>query len=169
MIGAATRITDIQVVTAIDARDGASELTFRGGLRAILPADHPDHDVILQQAESSLREGYLVGVLVDSLGRLVDLRYAIRSRVRLIKDDQEEPNRLEVWFWAYSPLCYLTRDHPEFERIRSSLTDAVSTGNLVWVAPHGWPVTGETETWMKIMDVRPSEWPETTTQRNGTA
>jgi hypothetical protein len=59
-----------------------------------------------------------------------------------------------VAFWAYSPICYLKRSHPEFERIKHTLEQAITKDEQVILANHMHPVEGETETWYSIMDVR---------------
>jgi hypothetical protein len=55
----------------------------------------------------------------------------------------------------------LTRDHSEFQRLRSILTQAAGTQKLVWVANYSEMVEsepaeedGEFEVWWKIMDVQ---------------
>ena len=96
------------------------------------------------------------GLILDEHGTVVDLSWACDSSVNQIRDDPEDNSRLEVWFWAFSPVCYLTRDHPEFERIRSTLTEAATAGSRVWLANRFHMIEGTTETWHKLMDVRPS-------------
>src|SRR5262245_16470403 len=44
---------------------------------------------------------------------LVDLHSWHQSAVRHVRPDEDDPRRLMVQFWAYSPICYLTKDHPE--------------------------------------------------------
>ncbi|HXG11892.1 MAG TPA: hypothetical protein VNK04_19200 [Gemmataceae bacterium] len=99
----------------------------------------------------------------------MELQCAIDTHVHEVKDCDEDPSRLEVWFWGYSPVCYLTRDHPDFERIRATLREALASQSMVWLAPHTWPVEGETEIWTKIMDVRPVNRDAAASQANGTA
>ena len=60
-----------------------------------------------------------------------------------------------VAFWAFCAVCYLTRDHPEFDRILATLWAAAGTQQRVVFAIFTWPVESETETWNKILDVRP--------------
>jgi len=168
MIETTTQIVDTQIVTAINPGDGAAELTFERGLKALLPADHPDQEILLSEADRSLRHHHPVGVLVNQAGQVVDLRYALQTSVRRVQDCEEDPNNLEVGFWGYSPVCYLTPDHPEFERIRTTLERAVASGSLVWLAPHNQEVVSGMWVGMKIMDVRPvSE--AATPQLNGPA
>jgi hypothetical protein len=62
-----------------------------------------------------------------------EVSHAHDTGVHAIREDADDPSRLAVWFWGYSPVCYLTGDHPEFDRIR---------------------IEGETEIWWKILDVR---------------
>jgi hypothetical protein len=169
MIETATQTTGIQTVAEVRSVDGDVELTLSDGVKARLSADHPNHASILRQAEWSLCDGRPMGVLLDSAGRIVDLKHAVQTSVRRVQDCEEDPNRLEVGFWGYSPVCYVTRDHPDFERIRTTLEQAVESGKPVWLATYTWPETSETEIWVKIMDVRPGDWAETAPLRNGAA
>lgn len=169
MIETATPAAELKTVASIEMQNGAVELVFAHGPKVNLAADHPDREAILNDANRSLRYRQPVGLQLDSAGRLLDLRYAIQTSVHRVLDCEEDPNRLEVWFWGYSPVCYVRRDHPDFERIRTTLEHAVASGNRVWLATHTWPETSETEIWMKIMDVRPGDWAETSPLRNGAA
>jgi hypothetical protein len=145
----------IQVVTAIQPGDGATTLKFQDGSLATLPAGHPDHDLYLGDAHWSVDTGRPVGLVLDEHGLIVDLNWTWDSSVHQVRDDPEDNSRLEVWFWGYSPVCYLTRDHPEFERIRTTLAQAAAAGTMVWLANRSHMVEGETEIWHKLMDVRP--------------
>lgn len=44
------------------------------------------------------------------------------------------PDCVRVGFWAYAPLCGLSRGHPEFQRIYATLTEAVAARCVVHVA-----------------------------------
>ena len=72
-----------------------------------------------------------VGVVLDAEGRVVDLNAAHDTPVRHVRAVPEDSNRLEVAFWAYSPICVLTHDHPEFERIHATLAE-VAGKSKVW-------------------------------------
>jgi hypothetical protein len=103
-------------------------------------------------------------VVVDANGRVVDLNAAHDTPVRYLRESERDSNHLEVAFWAYSPICVLTRDHPEFERIRATLAQAAGTPRLLWVATHsGEKVEGEPEedglipAYPTILEVRPIE------------
>src|SRR5262249_39578774 len=104
-----------------------------------------------------------VGVVLDTAGRVIDLNTAHHTAVHSIQQYPDPHDRLKVGFWAYGPFCYLTLDHPEFERIRSTLTKDAGTLTRVWFANHSeveiTEPTGEEEgeTWWKIMDVRPAQ------------
>jgi hypothetical protein len=102
-----------------------------------------------------------VGVVLDADGRVVDLNAAHDTPVRHVHELTGDGNCLEVAFWAYSPICGLTRDHPEFERIRATLAEAAGKQALVWVATYTEEmVEGEPDedglipAYPKIMDVR---------------
>ncbi|HKI30922.1 MAG TPA: hypothetical protein VKA46_03580 [Gemmataceae bacterium] len=82
------------------------------------------------------------------------MNYTHQSAVRHVRPDEDDASRLMVEFWAYSPICYLTKNHPEFERIKQTLERAVALDEQVVFANHGHMVEGDTETWWKLMDVR---------------
>jgi hypothetical protein len=155
MLQTAKALLDIQIVADLQRGEDAVTIRFRNGLTATLPLGHPDEELFLLQLESSLERQVPVGVRVGSDGRLLDLNMAHNSGVCYAKDDEDDANRVAVAFWGYSPICYLTRDHPEFARIKRTLDDAVATGNMVWLANESQMVESETEIWWKLMDVRP--------------
>jgi hypothetical protein len=155
MIGTVPQVFDIQPVATVQAANGAMMVTFPSGLVARIPPDHPDRDRMLREAECSQQQRRPVGLLVDGEGRLLELQAAHDTGVRSLRDDEADPGRLAVWCWAYSPVCYLTRDHPEFDRIRATLAAAAVSGGRVSLANHMHMVEGEREVWWKILDVRP--------------
>jgi hypothetical protein len=155
MLGTTAQVFGIQAVRAIHPSNGALLVTFGSGLLGRLLPDHPDRDWILREAEASLQERRPVGVLVNGEGHFLELSHAHETCVDCIREDEEDNSRLAVWFWEYSPVCYLTRDHPEFDRIRATLEQAAATGGRVWLANRMHLVEGETEIWWKILDVRP--------------
>jgi hypothetical protein len=157
MIGTTPQVFDIQTVRTLRPANGALALTFQSGLVAWLRPDHPDRDALLRDGEDSIRQGLPVGVMVDGEGRLLELSPTFATGVRSVREDEEDPSRLAVWCWEFSPVCYLTRNHPEFERIRATLAEAAGSGRQVWLANRMHLVEGETEIWWKILDVRPME------------
>jgi hypothetical protein len=161
MLATAVQVYDIQIVTDVQPRDGEVELTFHSGLKARFSTDHPYRNLFLLQADGSWRHAMPVGVIVDPNGRVVDLSYAHGVSVAHIKDDEEDSTRVYVGFWGYCAVCYLTRDHPEFERIQATLKAAAASKSRVWFANETDLIEGETEIWSRIMDVRPIEPLET--------
>ncbi len=151
---------DVRAVARVQRCAGAVELTFQDGSLARLEATHPHFDTLLALVESGSRRP--IGLTLDSSGGVVDLNEAHDVTVRYIRETEETPDRLKVAFWGFSPLCYLAKDHPEFERIRAMLAAAAGTPARLWVANHSQMVKdepaaddGEFEIWWKIMDVRP--------------
>src|SRR5262249_37649690 len=98
-----------------------------------------------------------VGLIVDGEGQILELSHVYDTSVDSIREDEEDRSRLVVWCWDYSPVCYLTRDHPDFDRIRATLDHAAASGRRVWLANRMRLVESETEIWWKILDVRPIE------------
>src|SRR5262245_3663752 len=157
MLGTTPQVFDIQTVRAIQPVNGALVVTFGSGLVARLPPDHPDRDRMLREAEYSLQQRSPVGVVVNGDEHLLELSHAHETGVRSVREDEEDRSRLAVWLWDYSPICYLTRDHPEFDRIRTTLAQAAASGGRVWLANRMHLVEGQTEIWWQILDVRPSD------------
>jgi hypothetical protein len=156
MIGTKTLVFDIQMVRAVQPSNGALTVAFQNGLVAWIPPDHPEKDTLVREAQYSLEQHRPVGVLVNGEGRLLELNAAHDTGVRMVRQEEGD-ERLAVWCWGYSPVCYLTRDHPEFDRIRATLEQAAVTGDRVWLANRMHLVEGETEIWWKILDVRPCD------------
>jgi hypothetical protein len=136
-------------------------ITLRDGSVARLDLDHPHFDALMIYVESDWRRSRPIGVSLDSAGRVLDLGAAHDTPVRSIGEFPNDPTRFQVGFWAYSPVCALTRDQPEFERIHATLTQAAKTAQMVWVVTHSQEVVeGEPDedglfpTYPKIMDVR---------------
>jgi hypothetical protein len=130
------------------------QIDLAGGLSVCLRAEHPDYERMLRQARSSLASGEPVGFMVGETGALQELNYTHQSAVRHVRRDDDDASRLMVAFWAYSPICYLQKSHPEFERIKHTLEQAIANNEQVILANHMHPVEGETETWCSMMDVR---------------
>ena len=104
-----------------------------------------------------------VGVTLDASGMVIDLNEAHDVTVRYIRETDHSSDRLQVALWGFSPMCYLATDHPEFDRLRSTLGESAGTSARLWVANHSQMVEaeppaegGEFEVWWKIMDVRPA-------------
>jgi hypothetical protein len=77
-----------------------------------------------------------------------------QSAVRRVLPYEENPNRLMVEFWSYSPICYLTKDHPEYERAKDTLERTAATDSQGLFANHMHMVAGKTETWWKLLGAR---------------
>ena len=146
---------EILRVTQLQAGEGAVKLVFEGGLTAAFPADHPDRDHFVREVEYSIRHGQPVGIGLDRAGNIVDLHHTTDVLVELVREDKEDPDRLAVGFWGFCAVCYLVRDHPDFERIRDTLKEAATTRRRLWFANYSWPEQSGTEIWNRIMDVRP--------------
>src|SRR5579862_9324834 len=154
-----TLVYDIRHVAGVHPVDGGLRIEFADGAGAFLDAAHPNFEVLRLHAESNQGRPVPVGVVLDAGGRIVDLNTAHDTAVQSVQECPGDYDRLKVAFWAYSPVCYLTRDHPEFERIRSMLSEAAGTPAMVWIANHSEMIEeeptngGESEIWWKILDV----------------
>jgi hypothetical protein len=152
---------DIRFITNVTPAEDGLRIALRDGSSALLDASHPHFGVLRIHAESNCGKPTPIGLVLDSSGRIVDLNTAYDTTVQSITECPEDYDRLKVAFWGYSPVCYLTRDHAEFQRLRSILTQAAGTQKVVWVANHSDMIEsepadddGEYEVWWKIMDVR---------------
>jgi hypothetical protein len=145
---------DIQRVREVQPCDGGTQVVFETGRSACVRKEHPDYERLLHQARGSLQYRTPAGLMISDAGELVELTDTRQSAVRQVRPDEEDLSRLLVEFWAYSPICYLTKDHPDFERLAQTLERAAATDKPVTFANHRHMVEGETETWWKLMDVR---------------
>jgi hypothetical protein len=156
MIQTTHQTCNIQRVQKVLPCDNGTQVIFENGLSACIRTGHAEYERMVRQAHHSVQDGIPVGFLLNETAEIVELNYTHQSTVRFIRPDEDDSSRLVVAFWAYSPICYLTRDHPEFERIRQTLERAAKGNEHVILANHMNMVDGETETWWKIMDVRPA-------------
>jgi hypothetical protein len=153
---------DIRPIVRVQRQAGRVQLTFRDGSVAHLEEAHPHFGTLMVFVDSESEQGRPVGVMLDASGRVIDLNEAHDVTVRYIRENQDTPDRLKVALWGFSPMCYLARDHPEYDRICSTLGAAAGTPTRLWVTNHSQmvqdePTTeGEFEIWWKIMDVRPA-------------
>jgi hypothetical protein len=151
----------IQPIQDVRRTTDAVWITFSDGSVARLDLDHPNFDVLMIYVESDLRRSRPVGVIMDPSGRVLDLGAAHDTLVRSVGEFPNDPTRFLVGFWAYSPVCALTRDQPEFERIHDTLLKAAMNAQMVWVVTHLQDVVeGEPDedclipAYPKIMDIR---------------
>jgi hypothetical protein len=153
----------IQRIASVRRQDGSVKVTFLDGSVARLDETHPHFDMLKALVPSDSQRWWPIGVMLDASGRVIDLNEANDVTVRYVREKKDSPERLHVALWGFSPMCYLVKHHPEFERLRSTLAAAAGTPVRLWVANHSQmvhdePTTddGEFEIWWKIMDVRPA-------------
>jgi len=156
-----TLVFDIRPIANVQRCAGGATLTFRDGSVAHLEDTHPNFERHMVFVESESRRWRPVGVMLNKSGRVIDLNEANDVTIRYIGEDEDTPDRLKVAMWGFSPMCYLAKDHPEFERIRSLLAATAGTPARLWVANHSQMVKDEPTTddgafeiWWKIMDIR---------------
>jgi hypothetical protein len=156
-------VFDIRPITPVQPCDGGVKLTFGDGSTACLDATHPYFDTLMVFVASEARRSRPVGIMLDASGKVLDLNEAHDVSVRYIRENEDTPDRLKVALWGFSPMCYLARDHPEFERIRTTLAAAAGIPARLWLANHSQMVHDEPaseggtfESWWKIMDIRPA-------------
>jgi hypothetical protein len=154
-----TLVFDIRPLADVQHCDGAVKLTFGDGSVAYLEETNPTFDTLVVLLECG-SPSQPVGVVLDAADRVVDLNEAYEVTVRSICVSPDSLDRLKVSFWGFSSVCYLAKDHPEFERLRATLTGAATTSARLWVANHSQMVKervtngAESEIWWKIMDAR---------------
>lgn len=151
----------IRLIDEISRTDGGARVTFRDGSLACLESDQANFEHLLWLAEWS-RPSRPVGVLTDATGHIIDLNSAHDTGVAWIREFAMDRSRFRVAFWAYSPICGLTREHPEFDRIHATLTAAAGTQQQLWVVTHSEETVdddpdeeGLIAALPKLMDVRP--------------
>lgn len=125
----------ISAVADINRTDAGARITFRDGSVYRLESRQPNFEHLLWLAGWS-RPNRHVGLVTDATGRILDLNAAHETGVAWLREFSTDPGRLRVAFWAYSPICGLTREHPEFDRIHATLESAAGTSRQLWVATH---------------------------------
>jgi hypothetical protein len=151
----------IRLIDEVRRSDAGARIAFRDGSIACLESRHVNFEHLLWLAEWSC-SSRPVGIVTDATGRILDLNAAHDTGVAWIREFSTDPGRCRVAFWAYSPICGLTREHPEFERIHATLTAAAGTPQPFWVATYSEETVddepdeeGLVAALPKIMDVRP--------------
>jgi len=74
--------------------------------------------------------------MTDAAGHILDLNSVHDTGVAWVRALATDSSRFRVAFWAYSPICGLGREHPDFDRIHATLTAAAGTKEQLWVARH---------------------------------
>jgi hypothetical protein len=123
---------DVQFVSEVCPADDGVRVVFGDGTTAWLDASHPNF-TRLQELAVWATSGRTVGFVMDGHGRLLDLNAAHETTVYWLAEFPTDPTYFRVAFWGHSPLCGLTRDHPEFDRIRATLTRAAGKPDRVWL------------------------------------
>jgi hypothetical protein len=156
------------MIDEVSRADGGARVVFRDGSHAQLESSHANFEHLLWLAEWS-RAGRPVGLVTDSAGRIFDLNPAHDTGVAWVRALSTDFSRFRVAFWAYSPVCGLTREHPEFERIYATLIAAAATQEQLLVATYTEETVddeadeeGLIAALPKIMDVRPMAPPRST-------
>jgi hypothetical protein len=133
---------------------GGTEIAFANGRTVCVPAGAPGAGQFIDGANAACVSGEYVGLLFTDTGEVLDLSPARVSTVAFIRQDEERADRLVVGFWAFGTLCYLMKDHPEFERLHRMLQGAAGTETPVLFANHSCPVEDEEESWWRLLDAR---------------
>jgi hypothetical protein len=161
MLTTTTPAYSIRLIDGVGQANGCARIVFRDGSVACLESCHANFEHLLWLAEWSLRDRP-VGVVMDANSRIIDLNSAHDTGVAWVREFPADHNRFRVAFWAYSPICGLTREHPEFDRIHATLTAAAGTPQQLWVVTHSEETVddepdeeGSIAALPKIMDVRP--------------
>jgi hypothetical protein len=152
----------IRLIDAVSRADGGVKVAFRDGSVAWLDPNQTNFQHLLWLAEWS-RPSRPIGVVTDAAGRILDLNAAHETGVAWVREYPTDRDRFRVAFWAYSPVCGLTREQPDFDRIFATLTAAAGTQQPLWVVTHSEETVedepdaeGLIAALPKIMDVRPT-------------
>ena len=62
-------------------------------------------------------------------------------------------------FFDRYQLCYLLKDHPDFDRLHRTLRGVAGTETPVLFATHSHPVDDEEESWWHLLDARRADTP----------
>jgi hypothetical protein len=145
---------DLFRVRAVGPCRGGTEITFANGTTACVPAGAPDGARFIAGANAARVSGEHVGLLLSDAGEVLDLSPGRVSTVAFIRQDEERADRLIVGFWAFGTLCYLMKDHPDFERLHRMLQGVAGTETPVLFANHSHHVEDEDESWWRLLDAR---------------
>jgi hypothetical protein len=155
----------IREIDEVRRADRGATIAFRDGSLAHLEPGQANFEHLLWLAEWS-RSSRPVGVVTDAAGRILDLNAVHDTGVAWLREFPTDSSRFRVAFWAYSPICGLTREHPEFDRIYAALIAAAGTQQQLWVVTHSEQTVedepdeeGLIAALPKIMDVRAVEPP----------
>jgi hypothetical protein len=153
----------IRIIDEVSQTDAGARVGFRNGSPAVLEASQPHFEHLLWLAEWS-RASRPIGVVTDAADHIIDLNCAHETGVAWVRHYPTNRNCFRVAFWAYSPICGLTRAHPDFDRILATLTAAAGTSQQLWVVTHSDETVddepdegGLVARLPKIMDVRPTD------------
>ena len=152
----------IGLIAEASRTDRGARLMFRDGAVAYLEAGQPNFEHLLWLAEWS-RPNRFVGIVTDAASRMLDLNAAHETGVAWLREFANDRSRFRISFWAYSPICALTREHPEFDRIYATLTSAAGSSQQLWVATYSQETIDEPDedgliaALPKIMDVRSAD------------
>jgi hypothetical protein len=141
------------VCTVVPCREKTT-ITLDSGRTAWISAGAPSAPQLVAGADAARRTGEPIGVLLSKAGEVLDLAPAHVSTVAFVRQDEDHADRWLVGFWAFTTLCYLTHDHPDFERLKRILEAAAGTETRVVFANHSQPVEDEDEVWWRLLDVR---------------
>jgi hypothetical protein len=150
----------IRLIDTVSQDNEGVRISFRDGPQARLERGHANFEHLLWLAQWSLSPRP-VGFITDAAGRIIDLNPAHDTTVAWVRGFAMDPSRFRVAFWAYSPICALTQEHPEFDRILANLAAAAGTPQQLWVATYSEETVEEQDeegliaALPKIMDVRP--------------
>jgi hypothetical protein len=128
MLQTGSQICEMDVVSDIQACNGTTRILFGRTSPAALLGDHPHYDLLLRQAEASLRHQSPIAVLLDTAGAIADLSDVRQVTVRQVQEEQDGVRGLRVALWEMGAISYLAKDHPDFERIRGLLLAAQHSG-----------------------------------------
>jgi hypothetical protein len=149
-----TNQCDLSRVRGVRPCRGGSEIAFENGRTGCVPADAPDAAQFVAAANAACVCGEYVGLLLTDAGEVLELSPGRVSSVAFVRPDEEREDRLMLGFWEFGALCYLMKDHPDFERLRQMLQGAAGTETRVLFANHFHPVEDENEIWWRLLDAR---------------
>ena len=149
-----TKHRDISRVHSVRPCRGRTEIAFENGGTACFATDAPDAAHFIAAANVARANGEHVGLLLTDAGDVLDLSPARVSTVAFVRQDAERSDRLMVGFWAFGTLCYLMKDHPDFERLQQMLQEVAGSETPVLFANHSLPADDEEESWWRLLDAR---------------
>ena len=130
MVEALTTRTRLLVVREIQEDESGADLRFQQGSRGRLDLSDASYATHLRLARRSRERQHPIGVSFGEGSTITELIRADNDVPLQLRE--EDPDRARVYFQGHDGVFCLKRDHPEFTRISTLVSDALRQKAGVW-------------------------------------